>query len=524
MALRKGDVVPKNLSRSIDERSLTDAFLMTKPASKSSKLAFLRIFAPKSGTHRRIALHENLMSVSSSSSPIQEFAALGEQPVGKLLMQYAFPAIIAMIASSLYNLVDGIFIGQGVGEAAITGLALTNPLMAITAAFGAMVGVGGATLMSVRLGQQDYQVARSILGNVVLLNIVMGIVLGAVLLLFLDPILRSFGASEATLPYAYNYMSIILYGNVVTHLYLGLNAQLRSTNRPRLAMYATFGTVVLNAGLDALFIFGFQWGISGAAWATVLAQVMMLLWQITLFTKRGNAIRLTREVLCPRWRLMRECMWTGLPQFLINACASLVSIILTRSMAEYGGDTAVGAYGITNRLLMLVVFIVIGLNQGMQPIAGFNYGAQKFDRLLTTLRYTILAASLVTTTGFAVFMLAAEPCVAIFAKDAPLLVRNAASGLRITVLFFPIVGMQIVSSAFFQSIGQPGKSIFLSLTRQMIFLIPALLLLPHWITPSVLGVWYALPAADAAAALFSLVLLVQQIRRLRQYRGSSVQV
>ena len=449
-------------------------------------------------------------------SSTEQYTVLGEKPVGALLLQYALPAIIAMMASSLYNIVDGIFIGQGVGADAITGLALTNPLMAISAAFGAMVGVGGATLMSVRLGQQDYESARKILGNVVLLNILCGLLFQVGVYLFLDPILRSFGASNATLPYAREFMHIILLGNIFTHLFYGLNAQLRSTNRPRLAMYSTFGSVFINAAFCALFIFGFGWGISGAALATVLAQVSMLCWQIYLFSNKKDPIHLSLDILRPHWRIMRESILIGLPQFLVNSCTALVGIIITRSMAEYGGDTAVGAYGIIARLLTLIVFIVIGLNQGMQPIAGYNFGAQKMDRVARVVQYTIIAATCVTTLGFVVSQLFATTCVSAFAKDAPQLVERAATGLRIAMIMFPFVGMQIVSTAFFQSIGQPGKSIFLSLTRQMIFLIPCLLILPHFFDDPELGVWFSMPIADLVATLLSGLLLYRQIRQFKR--------
>ena len=243
------------------------------------------------------------------------FAELGERPVGALLLQYSLPAIIAMVASSLYNIVDAIFIGQSVGKFAIAGLALTNPLMALTAAFGAMVGVGGSTLMSIRLGQKDYEAARRILGNVVILNVVMGLTLGVVLLCTLSPILRLFGASDNTLPYAHDYMRILLCGNVVTHLYYGLNAQLRSTNRPKLAMYSTFGSVLINAVLAWLFVMVLGWGIKGAAWSTLIAQSSMLLWQIYLFTRPGDMIRFRRDIFRPDRRIMREAIVIGLPQF-----------------------------------------------------------------------------------------------------------------------------------------------------------------------------------------------------------------
>lgn len=450
-----------------------------------------------------------------------KFNELGEKPVGRLLLQYAVPAIIAMTAASLYNIIDGIFIGQGVGDKAIMGLALTAPIMSLTAAFGAMVGVGAATLMSIRLGQKDYASAGRILGNVILMNVAMGLLLGVVLQVFLDPILFFFGASQDTLPYAHDFMTVILTGNVVTHLYLGLNAMLRSTNRPKLAMYATFGSVGINALLAPLFIFVLGWGIRGAALATILAQCCMLAWQLRLFSDKREFIHLRREILRPEPRIMRDSLTIGLPQFLINACSCLVAIIITRSMASYGGDVYVGAFGITNRLLMFVVFVVVGLNQGMQPIAGYNFGAGRYDRLERVIRLTILVASCFTGLGFLVGMFLAEPCVAIFAKDAPDLIHEAAHGLRIVVLFFPVVGMQIVSTAFFQSIGSPGKSIFLSLSRQLIFLVPALLLLPHLFDTPTDGVWYAMPLADALASLLSFTLLVQQIRKMRRATASA---
>lgn len=441
---------------------------------------------------------------------------LGEKPIGSLLMQYAIPAIVAMTASSIYNIIDGIFIGQGVGKEAIMGLALTSPVMSLTSAFGAMVGVGASTLMSVRLGQKDYATAKNILGNVVIMNIAMGLSLGLILQLFLNPILRFFGASNETLPYAYSFMTVILAGNVVTHLYLGLNAMLRSTGRPTKAMFATFGTVGLNCIFAPIFIFVFNWGIRGAAAATILAQTCMLIWQFRLFSNKNDMIHLSKSIMHVQGRIVRESLVIGLPQFLINLCACLVAIIVTRSMTQYGGDVAVGAFGICNRLVLFVVLVVIGLNQGMQPIAGYNYGAQKYDRLLSVLKKAILVATAITTTGFIIGTFFARPCVTIFAKDAPDLINEAARGLRIVVMCYPIIGMQIVSTAFFQSIGMAGKSIFLSLTRQLIFLLPSLLILPHFFNDKVLGVWYATPVADGLAALLAAVLLFIQVRKFKK--------
>ncbi len=448
-----------------------------------------------------------------------QFSVLAERPVGKLLMQYAIPAIVAMAASSVYNIIDGIFIGQGVGPAAIMGLALTNPLMSLTAAFGAMVGVGAATLMSVKLGQKDYGTAQKILGNVVIMNLTMGILLGVVLLCFINPILRFFGASDVTLPYARSFMEIILAGNVVTHMYLGLNAMLRSTNRPQKAMYATFGTVILNCIFAPIFIFLLGWGIRGAALATILAQFMMLMWQLRLFKNKADLIHLSREYIKLDMHIVRESLLVGLPQFLINLCACLVAAMMTRSLTTYGGDVAVGAFGICNRLVLFIVMVVIGLNQGMQPIAGYNFGARHYDRVLAVLRRALVVGTCITFTGFAIGVFFPTPFVTLFAKDSPELIHMSAHALSCMVMMFPIVGIQIVSTAFFQSIGYAPKSIFLSLTRQLIFLLPAIFILPHVFANPLEGLWHAAPTADGLASILAIILLVKQIRKFKKMQG-----
>lgn len=453
-----------------------------------------------------------------------QFNVLAEKPVGKLLMQYAIPAIVAMAASSVYNIIDGIFIGQGVGPEAIMGLALTGPLMSLTAAFGAMVGVGAATLMSVKLGQRDYGTAQKILGNVLIMNITLGLVLGLVLLLFIDPILTFFGASEVTLPYARSFMTVILAGNVVTHLYLGLNALLRSTNRPQKAMFATFGTVILNCLLAPLFIFVLGWGIRGAATATILAQMCMLCWQVRLFSNKGDMIHLHRGIMKADFKIIHESLLVGLPQFLINLCACLVAAMMTRSLTTYGGDTAVGAFGICNRLILFIIMVVIGLNQGMQPIAGYNFGAGHYDRVLGVLKKALIVGSSITITGFVVGTFFSRPCVSLFAKDAPQLVDMASHALSCLVMMFPIVGIQIVSTAFFQSIGYAKKSIFLSLTRQLIFLVPAIFILPHLYADPLEGLWHAAPVADALASVLAITLLLRQVRRFKSGTGITQEI
>lgn len=456
-------------------------------------------------------------------SKTNQFNVLAEKPVGSLLMQYAIPAIVAMAASSVYNIIDGIFIGQGVGAEAIMGLALTGPLMSLTAAFGAMVGVGAATLMSVKLGQKDYGTAQKILGNVVIMNLTLGIVLGLLLLVFINPILRFFGASDVTLPYARNFMSIILVGNVVTHMYLGLNALLRSTNRPQKAMCATIGTVVLNCILAPIFIFVLGWGIRGAATATIMAQMIMLTWQLRLFSNKDELIHLNRSIIKLDVKIVKESLLVGLPQFLINLCACLVAAMMTRSLTTYGGDMAVGAFGICNRFILFIVMVVIGLNQGMQPIAGYNFGARRYDRVLGVLNKALIFGSVITLTGFVIGVFFPTPFVSVFAKDSPQLIKLSAHALSCMVMMFPIVGIQIVSTAFFQSIGYAPKSIFLSLTRQLIFLVPAIFILPHLYADPLEGLWHAAPVADGLASVLAITLLVLQVKKFKKQMQASVE-
>ena len=438
--------------------------------------------------------------------------ALGTESIGKLLMQYAVPAIIAMTASSLYNMVDSIFIGHGVGTMALSALALTFPLMNLGAAFGALVGVGAATLISVKLGQKDYDTAQRVLGNVFVLNILLGLAFTVIVFPFLNPILYFFGGSDETVEYARQFMEIILLGNVVTHLYLGLNAVLRASGHPKQAMYATIATVAINTILAPIFIFMFDWGIRGAAIATVSAQVIALLWQIKQFNNANELLHFRRGIFRLKRKIVFDSLAIGMSPFLMNLAACLIVILINQGLKKYGGDLAIGAFGIVNRLVFIVVMIVMGLNQGMQPIAGYNFGAKLYDRVNKVLKLTIIYATCVTTFGFLVGMLAPNLVVGIFTSDAEL-TELSATGLRITVMFFPIIGFQMVTSNFFQSIGMAGKAIFLSLTRQMLILLPCLLILPHFF--GVAGVWYSMPVSDLLASLIALVMLVYQFRKFK---------
>ena len=443
---------------------------------------------------------------------LQSTLDLGTKPIGHLLWKYALPAIVAMLASSLYNMVDSIFIGQGVGPIAISGLAITFPFMNLTGAFGAAIGVGSSTYLSVKLGQKDYLTAENILGNTVMLNIYMGVVLSVVCLLLLDPILRFFGASDATLPYARQYMVIILAGNVVTHTYLGLNAVLRAASKPRQAMNATIFTVVVNTILDPIFIYpwGLGLGISGAAYATILAQVLALCYQLRLLSDKRELIHFRRGTYRLHSQIVKSIISIGISPFSMNVCSCIIVIFINNQLVHYGGDLSVGAYGISNKILFIFVMFVIGLNQGMQPIAGYNYGAQKFDRLMRVVKLTMLSATAVMTVGWCLAIFMPRLCVRLFTTDATL-INLSANALRIMCCMFPIVGYQMVVTNFFQCIGKVKVSIFLSLSRQLIFLLPMLWLLPHLFQLN--GVWFSMPASALLASLVTAWIMARYMRK-----------
>lgn len=442
---------------------------------------------------------------------------LGTKPVSSLLVQYALPAIVAMVASSLYNMVDSIFIGQGVGALAISGLAITFPFMNLSAAFGAAIGVGASTFLSVKLGQRDYDIANKILGNNVMLNIIVGIIFGGLGLLFLDPILRFFGASDATLPYAHDYMVIILLGNAITHLTLGLNAVLRSAAKPRLAMCITIFTVVINAILDPIFIYTLGLGIRGAAYATILSQLLALIWQWVLFSNKKEMLHFEYSKFHLDRRIISNILSIGISPFTMNACACLVVIFINNSLQQYGGDMAVGAFGISNRIAFIFVMVTIGVCQGMQPIAGYNYGAQNYNRMLEVLKLAAIAGTAVCAVGFLIAMVFPRACARMFTTDE-VLIAHSVVAMRYIMAVFIIIGAQMVITNFFQSIGKAKISIFLSLSRQLIFLVPLLAILPKHMGLN--GVWLAMPLSDAIAAIMAYAMLWFYIKRLKNLQAN----
>ncbi len=441
---------------------------------------------------------------------------LGTKPVGQLLTQYAIPAIIAMTASSLYNITDSIFIGQGVGALAISGLAITFPLMNLAAAFGAGVGVGASTFISMKLGQKDYKTAEKILGNTVTLNIIIGLAVGLFSLIFLDPILRFFGASDQTLPYAHDYMVVVMAGNLISHMYFGLNAVLRAAGKPKVAMYMTIFTVVLNAVLSPIFIWPMHMGIRGAALATILSQVVALVWQCKIFSNPSEILHFQRGTYRLRSDIVKNILAVGVSPFAMNVCACVVVIFINHGMVKYGGDLAVGAYGIANKVAFIFVMINIGLTQGMQPIAGYNYGSQQLDRMLHVLKLSMIAGTVIMTTGFLVAMLLPGFCARLFTTDQTL-ISMSIRGIRIEMMMFPIVGYQMVVTSFFQSIGKAKISMFLSLSRQLLFLLPMLIILPPLF--KIDGVWAAMPVSDTVAALVAAWIMTLYMKRfMKQHK------
>ena len=461
--------------------------------------------------------------MSSQSSPL----SLGTDSLSRLLFRYALPAIIAQVAASLYNIVDSIFIGQGVGPLAISGLALTMPMMNLTAAFGAMIGAGSAALTSIRLGQGNKPAAERILGNVVLLNLVLGVVLMAFGLLYLDELLYFFGASDQTLPYAREYMRIILYGNVITHLFHGLNCMLRVAGYPNKAMNITIIAVVLNAVLDAIFILWLKWGIAGSAWATVIAQMLAVVVQWFHFSDKASFLRFRGEAFRFRWDIIKNIITVGMAPFMIQSCACVVVILVNNTLGQYGGDLSIGAYGIANRVAFLFVMVVMGFTQGMQPIVGYNYGARAYDRVLKTMWMTVGWSVATTTFGFLLCEIFPYQVVRIFVSEdgtgsATELIEASARGLRILVLMLPIVGFNIVAGNLFQHIGKPKRAILLSVSRQMLFLVPLIYFLPRYMGAD--GVWYSIPIADFISTLLAALLLFQQIHKLKKSPSAEVSI
>ena len=442
---------------------------------------------------------------------------LGSLPIGRLLVQYSLPAIIASLATSLYNIIDSVFIGRGVGAMAITGLAITFPLMNLVVAFCVLVAVGGATISSIFLGQKAPEKASQVVGNVTVFCLIHAVVIMSVGLLFLDPILYFFGATAETIGYALSFMRIILFGTPISYVFLGLNNLMRATGYPRKAMISALLSVAINIVVAPLLIFVAGWGISGAALATICGQTSAFIWVLHHFISRKSYIRFTLRGWHVSWTLMRKIYAIGLSPFLMNCCACLVVVFINKALLDTAGtdgNLAVGAYGIINRTTMFFVMIIFGITQGMQPILGYNFGAANWPRVKATLMKGIWIATAVSTIGWLLTELIPDTISHMFTTDT-VMVQIARDGFRIYFIVYPLVGAQIVIQNYFQSIGKPKLSIFLSLTRQLIFLMPMLWILPPRF--GVDGVWAAMSASDFIAFALALLTAIIMNRHIAKY-------
>jgi len=454
------------------------------------------------------------MSHQSSTSN-----ALATENIGKLLWTYTLPAMVGTVVMSLYNIVDRIFIGQVVGPLAISGLALTFPFMIVLMAFGMLIGAGSASRISITLGQNDKHKAEKILGNAVTLTFIISGTAIILSLIFMDDILRLFGGTENTLQYAREFMQIIIPGGIFTALYFGLNNILRASGHPRKAMYNILLGAIVNIILDPLFIYVFDWGIQGAALATVIAYIVGTINVSVHFFAKSSPLRFHMENFRLDKEIVKSILSIGMSPFSMQIGTSVVVILINSTLLKHGGDLAIGAYGIINSINMLVVMFIIGLNQGSQPIVGYNYGAGNYHRMFETLRLGVIIGTILSCIGFIIGMFFPHQVVSLFTSDKEL-IEIAAMAQRITVTVFPIIGFQIVISNFFQSIGKAKMSIFLSLTRQFIFLIPAILVLPvFW---GLNGAWASMPVSDGLSSIVTFVTFLFFYRKFKNNEMKSV--
>jgi putative MATE family efflux protein len=453
--------------------------------------------------------------MDTAGMDIDRSAQLGQGSIPTLLLRFSLPAIVGMLAQALYNLIDRVFVGRAIGGDGIAGITVAFPFMLIVLGFGMLIGFGATALISIRLGERKKAEAERILGNAAVLLVLVSLLVTAGGLLFLDPILIAFGASNAVLPYARDYLTIIVLGTIFQMVGFGLNAVIRGEGNPRVAMLSMLISVVLNAILAPIFIFWLHWGMKGAALATVLSQAVSAVWVVAYFLAGTSVLRFHARNLLPHWPLWREICAIGSPPCAMQLAASVMQGILNHQLQTYGGDLAIAVMGILYVIFMLIAMPIFGINQGAQPIIGYNYGARRFDRVKKTLETAILAATTLTVLGFAVVMLFPAHVIRLFDPDNKALIALGTHAIRIATLMLPLIGFQVVSASYFQAVGKPTVALTLLLSRQVLLLIPAILLLPRLFGLN--GVWAALPASDFAASLLTGVCLLPELRRLASH-------
>ncbi|SHE69372.1 MATE family efflux transporter [Alkalibacter saccharofermentans] len=437
---------------------------------------------------------------------------LGEAKVSKLLIKFSVPAIIGMLVNAIYNLVDRIYIGNGVGSLGIGATTVGFPVMLIAMAFSMLIGFGANSIISIRLGEQKKEAAEKVLGNAFVLFIGVALSITVLGLAFLEPMLRFFGASEAIMPYAKDYMTIILAGNIFQSLSFGMNNFIRAEGNPQIAMKTMLIGAGINIVLDPIFIFTFGWGMKGAAFATVLSQAVSMVWVLYYFFGGKSLLKIHKSNMRLEMKTIKLIATLGFAPFAMQIASSLQNMVLNQSLLEYGGDVAISGMGITISVITLILMPMFGINQGVQPIIGYNYGARKYDRVKEALKLGIMAAVGIATFGFVATRLFPEQLVSIFNRSDAELIAIGKLQMKISLSMLPLIGFQVVGSNYFQAVGKPKHASFLSLSRQFFFLIPALLIIPRFF--GLKGVYASMPLADLLASMVTAVFLIREMRHL----------
>ncbi len=459
-------------------------------------------------------MSENAHSPQSLDGANERLKELSSAPIGKILFKYSLPAVIGTVVMALYNIIDSIVIGHAIDDPnVVAGIAVTFPVQNLGTAFGMLIGAGAATRISIVLGQKDHHRAAVILGNSVQLSVIIGVLYTTAFAIFLEPLLRLFGASDASMPYAKEFLTWVLPGMVLMNITFSYNNVMRASGYPGKAMWTNMIGAGLNSILAPLFLFGFKMGIKGAAIATDISMVVTALFVMSHFFKKSSTLHFEKGTFKFNWRVIGSILYIGMSPFLINVAGSCINAVVNTSLLKYGGDDAIAAVVVFNRFVTVFVFVVIGVCQGMQPILGYNYGARKYDRLFRTLKLAALTAVCITTLGSIIGATNAEMIAKLFMQDADQ-IKCAVNCLHITTVGFWMVGFQIVSTNYFQSLGMATKSIFLSLTRQVIFMIPALLILPPFYGLN--GVWACFPIGDFLSTIVAGFMLAWQIKHIKK--------
>lgn len=437
---------------------------------------------------------------------------LASDKIGSLIIKLSVPATIGMIVQALYNVVDAIFVGRGIGTLGLAGITVVFPIQIFVMAVAQLIGIGSASIVSRSLGEKDFDKANSTLGNAIVLSLISGALISVFVLLFIDPILSAFGSSKTILPYARDYLSVIMYGTVFVTFGMALNSIVRAEGNAKTALYTMLLGAGFNMVLDPLFIFGFKMGIKGAAIATAISQIATFLWLLFYFLAGRSSLKLIVSKIRVSRRITNETISIGLSAFVRQVSASFIMVFINKTLAFYGGDMAITVYGLVNRLASFAIMPSFGVSQGFQPIAGYNYGAKRYDKTIQSIHYGVLFATITTTLGFLIILLFPTPLIRLFTSDVNL-INQTINPLRLVTLMFSFVGFMVITATLFQAIGKPVEALILSLARQVIFLIPLIFILPRYF--GLLGVWVSFPLADFLTFAVSFYFFFRELKALR---------